>query len=154
MIIDILLFSIPEAFVVAWLVVVLAGVELPWFKVASVGVLTGISIALLRLLVNSLFLNMACFAGAIIFFIWIFRGKDIWKVAVSAGVSLAIYILIESISVFVIQAAFPLNLGIANILVLKFVSFLPQLLVMMAISFFFSRAGVRLFADDYLDEGM
>lgn len=148
---EIILFSIPEALVIIWLVKVLSGVKLSQAKVLGIGILTGICTGLLRLVINSLVLSMVSYAAIVVIFFWLFKAAEIWKVAVTVGISLPLYLLVEVVSVVIIQEIFSPDLG--GILVHKILSFLPQLLIMVIIILLFSKRDIKLFVENSLNEG-
>ncbi len=148
---EIMLFSIPEAVVITRLVKELSGAKITLDKLLWVGILTGICTGLLRLVINSLILSMISYAAVVVLLFWLFKATEIWKVAVSVGISLPLYLLVEVISVVVIQEIFSPDLeeNLTN----KFLVFLPQLVIMAVIVTLFTKANVRLFVGDSMDEG-
>lgn len=149
---EIILFSIPEALVVTWLVKVLSGVRLSRSKVICIGLLTGVCTGLLRLVINNFLFSMVSYAAIMVVLFWLFKATEIWKIAVTVGISMPLYLLVEVISVVVIQEIFSPDLE--RNLTHKFFVFLPQVAILAAIIISFSRANVRLFVEDSKDEGV
>lgn len=147
---EIMLFSIPEAVVITWLVKVLSGLKLSQLKLVSIGILTGICTGLLRLVIGGFILSTISYAAVVVILFLLFKATEIWKVAVTVGISMSLYLLVEVISVVIIQKIFYPNFG--GSLAHKFLAFLPQFLIMIVIVLLFARGNVKLFVEDSGDE--
>ena len=148
MIREMVMFSIPEAVAVTWLAYALSGGKLYWQKVLSIGILMGIMSALLRPYATSFLLNMLIYAAILVTLFKIFKVTALWESLTSVAIAIPIYLLTEFLNITVINT---LNIDptqFANDLTLKFLCFLPQLAVTMAMAFVLSRFKFALFFEE------
>lgn len=153
MALNILLFSIPEALAVAWLVQILSGSKVFWVKTASVGVLTGLVTGLFRPLIGYFPLNMLIYAFLLVVLFAAFKAEEAWKLVVSVAFAIPIYLLTEFLCILFIMSVFhvsPAEFGEQT--TLKFVCFLPQLSITIIIALLFLRFNVNLFFKNPLDK--
>lgn len=151
---EIVLFSIPEALVVSWLVHILSGSKLSWSKLVAIGILTGVFSALFRDMVgnypafNFFPVTMVMYAFVLILLFYIFRAAQLWKVMVSVAFAMPIYLLSEFLCMTLILAIFKVTpLDFMDNISLKFLCFLPQLIMITLVALLFLKFNINLFVD-------
>lgn len=150
--IQMVLFSIPEALVVTWLVQVLSGSHLSRYYLLTIGLLVGLIVAWIRPHMNSFLINMLIYACVLVALFSVFKAADLWKLLVSVAFALPIYLMIEFVN-FLILGLFNVNAAeTMNNLCLKLLCFIPQISVAVIITFLLSRYNLTLFLEE--DKGV
>jgi len=147
-VLDIVLFSIPEAIVVAGLVNTLSGTRLPWHKLAAVGVLTGIVSAVMRPYTTYFSVHMTAYILIFTASFVLFSKTEKWKLLVSVAIALTIYLIIEYFSFYYVVRWFALNTENYDMnICTKVASFLPQLATVYLIGCLLKRKEISLFGN-------
>lgn len=149
MLLEIVLFSIPEALVVSWLVHILSGSRLCCPKLVAIGVLAGIVSNFLRPYMMGIYvLNMLMYAALLIVLFIVFKAASAWKLVVSVAFAMPLYLLMEFMCILFIIIVFNVTPSdFVDNLPLKFLCFLPQLSATTLLALAFIKFNINLFND-------
>jgi len=149
MILGILLFSIPEAVAVTWLVYALSCDKIVWPKLLAIGCFTGIAVSLVRPSIPYFIINMSVYAVVLIVLLILLKVTSTWKAIISVGIALPIYLLTEFLSITVLTNF--IQVQFMDVTYIKFLFFLPQLFITIFIALVFSKEKYNLFIDKDLE---
>ncbi|HHW57397.1 MAG TPA: hypothetical protein GXX15_06990 [Clostridia bacterium] len=142
------LFSVPEAAVIISIAFGLAGVKFQLEKILYMSLLTGIILYFIRPLVNSYILNVILYIVVLMILFLVFKVMDFFKGMMSVILAVSIYLIIEYLNVTAIQFLFDID----PVILLKdygvrFMCFLPQLLIAILLSFIIRKYKLYLFIE-------
>ncbi|HOB35824.1 MAG TPA: hypothetical protein PKL39_08770 [Bacillota bacterium] len=148
---DIVLFSIPEALVVAWLANTLSGTRLPRLKLMFVGAITGVISNFTRKTTSFFALHMIVYACAMAVLFGIVETANAWKRGVSVIIALPLYLLVEYYNILIVRHFVSLE-RLGESLVLKLLCFAPQIFATLLLILFLKRTGFSLFLNPQNEE--
>jgi len=145
---EVFLFSVPEAAVIISIAFGLAGVKFQPKKILYMSVLTGIILYFIRPLVSSYIVNVILYIGVLMILFLVFKVMDFFKGMMSVILAVSIYLIIEYLNVTAIQFLFDIDpVILLKDYVLRFVCFLPQLLIAILVSFAIRKYKLYLFTE-------
>ena len=147
---DIVLFSIPEALVVAWLANTLSGTRLPRLKLMFVGAITGVISNFTRKTTSFFALHMIVYACAMAVLFGIVETANAWKRGVSVIIALPLYLLVEYYNILIVRHFVSLE-RLGESLVLSCFA-LPQIFATLLLILFLKRTGFSLFLNPQNEE--
>ncbi|NLI90690.1 MAG: hypothetical protein GX434_00400 [Peptococcaceae bacterium] len=134
-ILEILIFSIPEATVIFCLAFSLSDKKISGFQLAVMGVTLGILANLVRGMVESYILNICILSIITIFLLKILGKFSVYEAATSALTSISLYLIIEFLNVKSLQILTGINpTRLGEEFYLKVLWFLPQVAYAIVIS--------------------
>lgn len=150
---EILLFSIPEAVVVAWIAIVLCAAKVKWKIIFLAGTVTGIVSGVVRWLMlifpdklSNFPLSMLVYASVLISTLWVLKVAPAWKLLVSVAFAMPIYLLTEFVCmVFVQEVLLIYPPDFQGSILVKYLCFLPQLVTAIIIALLFIKFDINLF---------
>jgi len=142
---ELFVFSIPEALGITFLAYSLSGAKASWYKVVIIGVVVGINSALVRQVLPTYFYNALIYMLFMIILFRVVRITRVWEATICVGFALPIYVLIEFLNI-----SFLSSLGIDprrfdEVFHLKVIGFAPQLTLTLLIALILRTNKVSLF---------
>lgn len=149
MILETLIFSVPEAAAIAWLICGLTGTKMDFKKIIALGVLMGFLSAAIRPLTGSYILNVIAYTSVLMALFSIFRISSFSKRLTSVLIAMSVYLMIEFLNIKAIQTIFRLDPAIIiDNIVLRFLWFIPQLTAAMLVAFLITKYNCSLFTEE------
>lgn len=152
---EILLFSIPEAVVVAWIAIVLCAAKVKWKIIFLAGTVTGIISGVARYIMqiypekSNFTVSMLVYAFVLTLILWILKVAPAWKLVVSVAFAMPIYLLTEFICMLFVQELLLVSpADFLGSITLKFLCFLPQLVSTALIALLFIKYDINLFISE------
>lgn len=134
--VETIIFSIPEAIVVVLLASSILGRNLKWISIVTMGVIFGILSPLIRLATGGYILNIIISSLVLIILLKLFGQHDIFEVVTAVLMAISLYLAIEFLNVKTIQVLSgidPILMG--QNLLMRTLWFLPQILVTAGLAF-------------------
>ena len=134
--VETIIFSIPEAIVVVLLASSILGRNLKWISIVTMGVIFGILSLLIRLATGGYILNIIISSLVLIILLKLFGQHDIFEVVTAVLMAISLYLAIEFLNVKTIQVLSgidPILMG--QNLLMRTLWFLPQILVTAGLAF-------------------
>ncbi|MTI94313.1 MAG: hypothetical protein FH749_02340 [Firmicutes bacterium] len=147
MIFQMILFSVPEAMIVTWLVYVLSGAKVDLKRILLIGVLVGVCLVLIRPLIDVYLLNVIIYGFALVLMLSLFKVASFWERLTSVALSMSIYIVTEFLNITIISSILqvdPLTVMVDNIFT-RFLWFLPQIIIVSLVALILQKKKITLF---------
>jgi hypothetical protein len=143
------IFSVPEAIAITWLACALAGSGCSWKRILIIGGLMGVFSVLVRPLVGNYLLNVVVYAGTLIAMMTMFKVAELWENLTSVSIAMPIYMLLEFLNISVWTEVFGVEpAAIMKGQNLRLLCFLPQLSASLLIALLLTKYQVSLFSDE------
>jgi len=134
--VETIIFSIPEAIVVVFLASSILGRQFKWTFLISMGIIFGTTSHLIRVATGSYILNIILSSLALIVLLKLFGKYDIFEVMTAALMAISLYQAIEFLNVRTIQVLTGIEpILMEQNLLLRMMWFLPQILVAVGLAF-------------------
>ena len=133
-VINLVLFSIPEAIVAIMITLILLGTKMDWKKVVISGIFVGTTAYFVRSTIGITFINIILYTIYITTALSFFKISGIYERFICSSIFSGIYIMIELLTLTVIISFIGIpEPTIASNIKIKFLCFLPQLFIAIGI---------------------
>ena len=128
--VETIIFSIPEAIVVVLLASCISERNFNWTSIAVSGIIFGTTSPLIRLATGSYILNIIVSSLVLIFLLKLFGQHDIFEAVTAALMAISLYLAIEFLNVKTLQVLTGIDpIRMEQNLILRTLWFLPQILI-------------------------
>lgn len=134
--VDTIVFSIPEAFVVVFLASCILGKEFKWTSLVVIAIAFGAASPLIRQVTGAYILNIIVSSLVLIVLLKLFGRYDIFEAATAALMAVSIYLAIEFLNVKSLQTLTGIDpIRLEHNPILRMLWFLPQILATTGLAF-------------------